>query len=196
MIKILSWAPKIISWALELRDQHPRSVIVGSQPSHCSLNWTLRWRHMNFMYSKITGHSTVCLAAYAGPHQRNTKVRIAGLWWGGIQRSPVNSLYKGPVTREKVPFYDVIMIYLLSNCAITFWTSACHTGGTNTHHNGHDIGKLCVTCLQNHHKYFLSWQDRPVHWNILHHSDVTMSVMASQLTGVSIVYSTIRSGAN
>ena len=58
---------------------------------------------MGVMEYQITGHSTVCLTAYADPHQRNIKVRITGLIVRGIHRWPVISPYKGPVTRQKHP---------------------------------------------------------------------------------------------
>ena len=39
---------------------------------------SLQWRHMDVMASQNTGHSTVCLAAYAKPTPKRTlKVRIA-----------------------------------------------------------------------------------------------------------------------
>ena len=69
------------------------------------LNFTLRWRHMNVMYSQMTSHSTVCsqlmrthiketsksalLAVYAGnspaagefPAQRASNAEKASIWW-------------------------------------------------------------------------------------------------------------------
>ena len=42
----------------------------------------LQWRHMNVLMSQITGHSTVCLTAYADPHERNIRARITGHTWG------------------------------------------------------------------------------------------------------------------
>ena len=57
---------------------------------------------------QITGHPIVCLTDYADPHQRNIKARVTGPLWGN---SPVISEFphKGPVTRKKLPFDDVIM---------------------------------------------------------------------------------------
>ena len=33
---------------------------------------------MNVIWSRTTGHSSVCLTAYADPHERNTKMPVAG----------------------------------------------------------------------------------------------------------------------
>ena len=69
----------------------------------------LGWRHMNVMWSHITGHLTVCLTVFVDPHHRNIKVRITDPFVRGIHQWPVNSPHKGPVTRKKLPFDDVIM---------------------------------------------------------------------------------------
>ena len=51
-----------------------------------SSSWRIRgllqWRRINVVLSQTTGHSIVCLTAYADPHQINTKFRITDqLWW-------------------------------------------------------------------------------------------------------------------
>ena len=56
------------------------------------------------MSLQTTGHSTVCLTTY----QRNIKKRFTDRV-RGIHRWSVNSLHKGPVMREKLPFDDAIM---------------------------------------------------------------------------------------
>ena len=74
----------------------------GMRSTYTTMVITSRWRHMNVMKSQITGHPTVCLTAYADPHERYIKVRITGpLRW--IHRWPVNSPHKGPVTHKKNP---------------------------------------------------------------------------------------------
>ena len=75
----------------------------GMRNTYTTMVIISRWRHMNVMKSQITGHPTVCLTAYADPHERYIKVRITGpLRW--IHRWPVNSPHKGPVTHKKLPF--------------------------------------------------------------------------------------------
>ena len=73
------------------------------QPSNSLV--ALRWRHMNVIKSQITGHSNVCLTAYADPHQSPRYLPFVM----GIHRWPMNSSHKGPVTRKNLPFDDVIM---------------------------------------------------------------------------------------
>ena len=47
--------------------------------------------------------------------KKTSKLIVTGVWGeGGIHRSPVNSPHKRPVTRKMFPFYDVIILILLS----------------------------------------------------------------------------------
>ena len=64
---------------------------------------------MRAMASQITSGAIVYSTVYSGAKQRiyQSFVSLAFVW--GIRRWPVNSPYKGPVTRKMVPFDDVIM---------------------------------------------------------------------------------------
>ena len=65
---------------------------------------------MGTMASQITSalivYSGVCLVTDQRKHQ---KLCVTG-HVRGIQRGPVNSPHKGPVTRKMLPFDDVIML--------------------------------------------------------------------------------------
>ena len=61
------------------------------------------------MASQITGISIVYLAVCLGANQRKHQSSASLAFVRGIQRSPVNSPHKGPVTRKMFPFDDVIM---------------------------------------------------------------------------------------
>ena len=64
---------------------------------------------MSAMASQITGasiiYSTVCSGTDQRKHQNSTSLAFVR----GIQRWPVNSLHKGPVTRKMCPLDDVII---------------------------------------------------------------------------------------
>ena len=64
---------------------------------------------MSSMASQINGvsidYSVVCSSVDQRKHQSSAS--LAFVW--GIHRWPVNSPYKGPVTRKRFPFDDVVM---------------------------------------------------------------------------------------
>ena len=64
---------------------------------------------MNVMASQITSVAIVCSTVYSGADQRKHQSSGSLAFVRGIQRSPVNSPHKGPVTRKLFPFDDVIM---------------------------------------------------------------------------------------
>ena len=70
---------------------------------------------MGAMASQITNvsivHSIVCSGANQRKHQSSASLASVR----GIHRGPVNSPYKGPVTRKMFPFGDVISCIFLSN---------------------------------------------------------------------------------
>ena len=83
---------------------------------------------MSPMASQITGvsivYSTVCSGADQRKHQRSASLAIVR----GIQRWPVISPHKGPVTRKMFPLDDVTMIWQVSpqlsygdTCQIWTW---------------------------------------------------------------------------
>ena len=64
---------------------------------------------MSSMASQIAGVSIVCSTVGFGTNQRKhqSSASLAFVW--GIQQWPLNSPHKGPVTRKRFPFDDVIM---------------------------------------------------------------------------------------
>ena len=64
---------------------------------------------MSVIASQITGISTDFSTVCSGAHQRKHQSFASLAFLGGIDRWPMNSPYKGPVTREMFPFDDVIM---------------------------------------------------------------------------------------
>ena len=58
---------------------------------------------MGFQITSVSiVYSTVCSGAYQRKHQSSALLAFVG----GIHRGPVNSPYKGPVTRKMFPFDD------------------------------------------------------------------------------------------
>ena len=64
---------------------------------------------MGVMASQITSLTNVYSTVYSGADQRKYQrsASLAFVW--GINREPVNSPHKWPVTRKMIPFDDVIM---------------------------------------------------------------------------------------
>ena len=64
---------------------------------------------MTTMASQFTSLTVVYLIAYSNADQRKHQSSASLAFVRGIQRSPVNSPHKGPVTWKMFPFDDVIM---------------------------------------------------------------------------------------
>ena len=64
---------------------------------------------MSKIASQITSLTIVYSTVYPGRDQRKYQSSASRAFVRGIHRWPVNSPYKGPVTRKMVPFDDVIM---------------------------------------------------------------------------------------
>ena len=84
----------------------------------CRHGWTLQWRH-NELDGVWNHRSEYCLLSrlFRRRPKKTSKLRVTGLC-GRIHRWPLNSPYKGLVTRKMFPFDDVIM---------HGWKSAVHT---------------------------------------------------------------------
>ena len=70
---------------------------------------TLQWRHMGAMASQVTSLTIVYFTDYSGKDQRKYQSSAALVIVRGIQRWPVNSPHKWPVTQKMFPFDDVLM---------------------------------------------------------------------------------------
>ena len=64
---------------------------------------------MSTMTSQITSFTIDYSTVYSGTDQRKYQSSASLASVRGIQRWPMNSLHKGPVTRKMFPFDDVIM---------------------------------------------------------------------------------------
>ena len=67
---------------------------------------------MGAMASQITSLPIVYSTVYSGADQRKHQNSASLTFVWGIQRWPVNSPHKWPMTRKMVPFDDVIMLYI------------------------------------------------------------------------------------
>ena len=64
---------------------------------------------MRAMAAQITSFAIIYATVYSGADQRKHQSSASLAFVRGINRSPVNSLYKGQVTRKIFPFDDVII---------------------------------------------------------------------------------------
>ena len=106
-------------WMTQQRTEDRMILIKDLYRNYRNRNIPLRWRHMNAMWHKIPSLSTACLTTYEGP---TSKKHQSPRYWPFVRvihRWPVNSPHKGPVTRKKLPFYDVIMLSAAWTRAIT-----------------------------------------------------------------------------
>ena len=69
----------------------------------------LQWSHNERHGVSVTGVLIVCWTVYSGADQIKHQSSVSLAFVRGIHRSPVDSPHKGPVTRRKYPFDDVIM---------------------------------------------------------------------------------------
>ena len=77
---------------------------------------------MGAIGSQITSLTIVYLTAYSDADQRKHQSSASLAFVRGIHRMPVNSPHKGPVTRKKFPFDDVIVLPVWYQAVI--WTNA------------------------------------------------------------------------
>ena len=71
------------------------------------------------MTSQITSLAIVYSTVYSGADQRKLQSSTSLAFVRGIHRWPMNSLHKGPVTRNMFLFDDVIMLYGAILCFFT-----------------------------------------------------------------------------
>ena len=141
---------------------------------------TLQWRH--------NGRNGVS-------NQRKHQSSASLAFVRGIHRSPANSPHEWPVTRKMFPFDDAIMIIAVR----------VHYSGRSPVFSGRLLvqperfqstpaHRHLVGTSNIHRQLEDPWKQQSM--IISHYNNVMMSAMASQITGVSIVYSTVCSGAN
>ena len=76
---------------------------------------------MDTIASQITSLTIVYSTVYSDADERKHQSSASQAFVRGIQRGPVNSPHKWPVTRKMFPFDDVIM--LIANCAAKGYTA-------------------------------------------------------------------------
>ena len=78
---------------------------------------------MGTIASQITSLTIVYSTVYSGAYQRKRQSSTSLTFVRRIHRWPVNSPRKGPVTRKKFPFVDVIMVpisFVIFQCYVVF----------------------------------------------------------------------------
>ena len=82
---------------------------------------------MGEMASQITSLTIVYSTVHLGPDQRKHRRAASLAFVRGIQRWPVNSPHKGPVTRKMFPFDDVIMKSLNKQLIFRWFETTCRS---------------------------------------------------------------------
>ena len=121
---------------------------------------------MGAIASLITSLTSVYSTVYSGADQRKHQSSGSLAFVRGTHRGPVNSPHKWPVTRKMFPFDDVIIMNTVCRL-LRFIVVLFHTY------------PCCLPGL--HHLYY---------------NAVIMSAMASQVTSLTIFYSTVYSGTD
>ena len=145
---------------------------------------------MGAIASQITSLTIVHSTVYSDTDQRKHQSSASLAFVRGIHRGPVNSPHKWPVTRKMFPFDDVIMFLNTDSGGINIFVCKCNIQNVLTRH-GQKISYSTdgFVFLKN------IFETENV-WPRLHYNDVIMSAMASQITSLTIVYSTVYSGAD
>ena len=90
-------------------------------PSLCpQIACTLHWRHNDYGgVSNHQHHGCLLNRLFRRRSKKTSKLRVTGLCVGNSP-GPMNSPYKGPVTRKMFPFDDVIMIALQTSRSLSY----------------------------------------------------------------------------
>ena len=85
---------------------------------------------MGVVVSQITSITIVYSSVYSGTDKKNHQSSASLAFVREIHRRPVNSPLKGPVTRKKFPFDDVVMILSdLAKVQVQYYESRSHLAG-------------------------------------------------------------------
>ena len=96
---------------------------------------------MGAMASQITSLTIVYSTVYSGAHQRKHQSSASLAFVRGTHRWPVNFPHKGPVTRKRPPFDDVIMMDQLfdrpcdSEATLQLYVNISHESTTKSKQN-------------------------------------------------------------
>ena len=127
---------------------------------------------MGAMASQITSLTIVYSTVYSDADERKHQSSASLAFVRGIHRAPVNSSHKWPATRKTFPFDDVIMAASLTPLSL----------GSVVRNLNCVADTLVPKCA------------RLLTGLVLHYNDIIMTAMVSQITGVSVVCSTVCSG--
>ena len=103
-------------------------IIVSQQVALVMIYWSksLRWRHNELDgVSDHQPHGCLLNRLFRRWSKKTSKLRVTGLCVGNSP-GPVNSPHKGPVTRNMLPFDDVIMILWIINM-LYHWSLQTYT---------------------------------------------------------------------
>ena len=161
---------------------------VQKTPAHDDVT---KWKHLPGHWPFVP-HD--CLPVYStihsGADQRKHQSSASLAFVRGIHRSPVNSPHKGPMTRKIFPLDDVIMVLVDPLDAFAHIRQVCVT----------DIGTIIrlPQCQWSDSEGY-EWTETVTNHcktNHIHYDEVIMGTMASQITSLPIVYSTVYSGTD
>ena len=108
------WGRSLWQWRKQMFDVQSRSI---SSPGIKDYAKHYSDVIMSAMASHITGVSIVYLTVCSGADQRKHRSSASLVFVSRIHRWLVNSLHKGPVTRQMFPFGEVI-----KGCRVGSWT--------------------------------------------------------------------------
>ena len=161
-----------VHWYLESKRLLIWSSFLATHTIRFSLSWnTLQWRHNE--HNGVSNHQCLeCLLnrLFRRRSKISSKLCVIGLCEGN---PPVDSLHKGPVTREMFPFVYVIMISW-QNAIFCLVRRRCD-------------GVRSLLWFIYIYQYICPMNPRP------HYNDVIMGTITSQITSLSIVYSIVYS---
>ena len=160
---------------------------------------------MGAMASQITSLFIVYSTVYSGGDQRKHKSSASLVFVRGIHCWPMNSPHKRPVTRRMISFDDVIMDYEY------YWYNRMSRG-----HSAELCDVLrtlkwmvwftftmymyCRRCPVGHSQWVAFIYAIPLRMFMsnfyVHYNDVIMGAIASQITSLTIVYSSVHSDAD
>ena len=149
---------------------------------------------MSVIPFQITSLTIDYSTAYSGADQREHQSPASLAFLPGIHRWPVNSPHKGRVTRKMFPLDDVTMHVGRGTKSLWAPSAAAHVCPMRVLRLAFKTWWLSILFdwlsmanLRHPHHPHHPLQNRVD----LHYSDVIMSLMASQITGVSIVCSAV-----
>ena len=169
---------------------------------------------MGVKASQITSLTIFYSTVYSDADQRKHQSSASSAFVRGIHRGPVNSPHKWPVTRKMFPFDDVFMIrarhytdvimgaIVSQITSLTIVYSTVYSGEDQRKHQSSAslafVWGIHRGPVNSPHKWPVTRKMFPFDDVFMirarHYTDVIMGAIASQITSLTIVYSTVYSG--